>query len=62
MEEDCFFRVSRWVLLIKGSIGDCVKTSDRCNNVSISLKFEQDYVQGEVCLFPVKCQLTRIGM
>ena len=32
-----------WVVL-----GDCVKTSDRCNDVSISLSIERDYVQGEV--------------
>ena len=28
---------SRWVSLIVVVLGDCVKTSDRCNDVSISL-------------------------
>ena len=27
---------------------DCIKTSDRYNDVSISLSLEPDYVQGEV--------------
>ena len=36
-DEDCDFRISRWVSLIVVVLGDCVKTSDRCNEVSISL-------------------------
>ena len=39
---------------------DFVKTSDRCNDVSISLTLDRDIVQGEVWFFRVKCQVTRI--
>ena len=48
MEQDCYVRVSRWVSLIVVVLGDCAKTSDRCNDVSISLSLERDYVYGEV--------------
>ena len=47
-EEDCYVRISRWVSLIMVVLGDCVKTSDRYNDVSILLSLERDYVQGEV--------------
>ena len=60
-EENCYVRVFRWVSLIVVVLGVCVKTSDRCLDVSISLSLEQDYMQGEVSLFRVKCQVTRIG-
>ena len=39
-----FVRVSRLVSLIAIVLGDCVKTSDRCNDVSFSLSLERDYV------------------
>ena len=47
-DEDCYFRVSRWVSLIVVVLGDCAKTCDRCNDVSISVSLERDCVQGEV--------------
>ena len=43
-------------------LGDWFKTSERCNDVSISLNLERDYLQGEVGIFRVKCQVTKIGM
>ena len=42
------FVSSKWVLLIVVVLGDFVKTSDRCNDVSISLSLDRDYVQGKV--------------
>ena len=52
----CFCRWEKTVLFVisDGSrlswvvLGDCVKTSDRCKDVSISLSLERDYVQSEV--------------
>ena len=41
-EGDGYVRISRWVSLIVVVLGDCVKTSDRCNDVSISLSLERD--------------------
>ena len=35
-------------LVDRGDVGDFVKTSDRCNCVTISLSLEGVYVQGEV--------------
>ena len=32
-------------------LSDCVNTSDRCNDVLISLNLERDFVQGEVRFF-----------
>ena len=48
------FVSSRWVSLIVVVLCDCVKTSDRCNDVSISSSPERDCVHGEVRLFRVK--------
>ena len=48
MGEDCHVRICRWVSLIVVVLSDCVKTSDRCNDVSISSSLERDCVQGEV--------------
>ena len=42
------FVSSKWVLLIVVVLGDFVKTSDRRNDVSISLSLDRDYVQGKV--------------
>ena len=42
------FVSSRWVSLIVVVLGNCVKASDRFNDVSISLGLDRDYVQGEV--------------
>ena len=47
-DEDCHVRICRWVSLIVVVWCDCVKTSDQCNDVSISLSLERDCVQGEV--------------
>ena len=47
-DEDCHVRICRRVSLIVVVWCDCVKTSDRCNDVSISLSLERYCVQGEV--------------
>ena len=56
------FVSSRWASLIVVVLYDCVKTSDRCNDVSISSSPERDCVHGEVRLFQVKRQVTSICM